>query len=86
MPESDCKKDSLPHCPNYQNCQLVVGKLAIPELVQNSYITLFCNNSSNKWQTCKRFITKKEIDFCPDFVLPDTPLTTEEIIDKFDSA
>jgi len=35
-------------------------------------------------ESCKRLIAKNTLDFCPDFVLPATPLSVDEIIDKFD--
>ncbi len=75
-----------PSCPNYQNCQLVTGTIEVPKNQQDSYINLFCTDKLGKWQTCKRFAVKKAIDFCPDFVLPDTELSIEEIIVKFDDA
>lgn len=31
-----------------------------------------------------RYRAKEEIYFCPDFVMPDSKMTMDEIIDKFD--
>jgi hypothetical protein len=42
-------------------------------------------SESKNWISCKRLTTKQELNFCPDFVLPDTDLTSDKIIDKFDN-
>ncbi len=49
------------------------------------YIENFCKAEKSKWCTCKRLLTKNALNFCPDFVLPDSTLSIEEIIDKFDN-
>jgi hypothetical protein len=74
-----------PNCPNYNGCQLVNGTIKINLEDQKRYINLFCINPHGKWQTCKRFVTKSELSFCPDFVLPDTNLSSEGIIEKYDA-
>ena len=73
------------YCPNYNVCKLVneVGFTG-NELQRKNYITEYCQENKAKWDICKRLIVKNTLNFCPDFVLPDTPLSTDEIIDKFD--
>ena len=44
----------------------------------------WCRQSEDIWGTCKRYKTKKVLSFCPDFVVPGTELSIDEIIDKFD--
>jgi hypothetical protein len=73
-----------PFCPNYKNCQLVNGKIEVSQHELERYKTLFCTGTNSEWHLCKRFIVKNEIGFCPDFVLPDTASSVDEIIDKFD--
>jgi hypothetical protein len=34
------------------------------------------------WKKCKRYITKKSLWICPDFVLPDSDLTEEDVIEQ----
>jgi hypothetical protein len=72
-------------CPNYTVCKLVKqpgfgGK----ESQRLKYLKEYCEVDNTKWESCKRFIAKNTIHFCPDFVLPDTPLSMNEIIDRFD--
>jgi len=52
---------------------------------KEEYINTWCRQTEEKWKTCKRYHTKKELGFCPDFVVPDTLLSIDEIIDKFET-
>ena len=74
-----------PYCPNYNNCKLVneVGFTG-DELLRKNYISEYCQAGKAKWESCKRLIAKNTLNLCPDFVLPDTMLSVDEIIDKFD--
>jgi hypothetical protein len=51
---------------------------------KEDYINSWCRNDPERWKGCKRFETKKTLGFCPDFVKPDTKLSIDEIIDKFE--
>lgn len=51
---------------------------------KESYINAWCRNEQGKWRDCKRFSTKAALGFCPDFVVPDTELSIDEIVDKFE--
>ena len=73
-------------CPNISTCRMVTTNIVIEDdKTKNEYIENWCRQSEETWQECKRFHTKKELSFCPDFVLPDTELTVEEISEKFDA-
>ncbi len=72
------------YCPNYDNCTLVNESVLTPrELIKKNYIKDYCQGEKKEWEGCKRFIVKNAIKFCPPFVLPDTDLTLDEILDKF---
>jgi hypothetical protein len=74
------------YCPNYDTCRLVKDEDFIADKNRRlSYIDGYCKAGEEQWCTCKRLITKNALNFCPDFVLPDTRLTPDEIIDKFDN-
>jgi hypothetical protein len=51
---------------------------------KEAYMDTWCRDIEEKWKDCKRFITKAELGFCPDFVVPDTSSSIDEIIDKFE--
>jgi hypothetical protein len=72
-------------CPNYTSCQIITK----PELLKDSdqkqyYISTFCKERNGAWLKCRRYQTKAQLNFCPDFVLPDSNLSIDEILDKFD--
>jgi len=72
-------------CPNFNTCKLVnSNEIILAKDVLDHYISEYCMNKNN-WRYCKRYITKNTLNFCPDFVLPDTRLTPDEIIEKFDN-
>ncbi len=48
------------------------------------YLNTYCLHGDKAWNSCKRLIAKNALNFCPDFVLPDSPLSPSEIIDEFD--
>jgi hypothetical protein len=72
-------------CLNYNSCQLINEKDFLPSsLDKKKYIKDYCENNDNRSKYCKRYIVKESLGFCPDFVLPDTTLSVEDIIKKFD--
>jgi hypothetical protein len=72
-------------CPNIDTCE-VINKTGLAVSVEKleKYITGYCHASESKRNRCKRFIMKNMYHFCPDFVMPDTQLTPDEIIDQFE--
>jgi hypothetical protein len=52
---------------------------------RNAYIDNYCHSYCDAWQICKRYITKNALQNCPDFVLPDTEMTVDEILEKWDA-
>jgi len=73
------------YCPNIKACKLVTTYGFTGDEEQRlKYIQTFCWSVTKEWDSCKRWIVKNKLNFCPDFVLPDTELTPEEIIDIFD--
>lgn len=72
-------------CPNYTMCKLINSdSLLINKKQADQYLCKYCRVGRDKWSICKRYVTKNVLSFCPDFVLPDTTLSIEQIIDKFD--
>jgi len=72
------------YCPNYDICTLVHDTgFSIRELIKKNYIKEYCQGENDKWKECKRYIVKNALKFCPPFVLPDTDLSVDEIMDEF---
>ncbi len=72
-------------CPNYGTCRLVnAPEFPLDETAKAQYLANWCTRDEAGWSQCKRYITRDEMGFCPDFVMPDSDLTRDEIMDKFD--
>lgn len=73
-------------CPNFNSCRLVnLQEFATGEVSRDEYLESYCVDGPQDWERCKRFQIKKMMGFCPDFVLPDSTFTFDEIIEKFDN-
>jgi hypothetical protein len=67
------------------SCKLVQDTGFINDAaLRERYIRLYCRSADPGYNNCKRFITKENIHFCPDFVMPDTTFTVEEIVERFE--
>jgi|APDOM4702015023_1054809.scaffolds.fasta_scaffold86694_2 hypothetical protein len=62
---------------------MIEGFVSDPEK-KDSYIHSFCEAGEENWCRCKRYQTKKTLNLCPDFVMPDSLITTDEILDKLE--
>lgn len=71
-------------CPNYGGCRLVQTKVVIPDDAEREKTMSAWCHEEDTWKNCKRYITRKSLWMCPDFVLPDTDLTEDEIIQKYE--
>ena len=72
-------------CPNINSCRMVSTDLVVPDKNEKEeYMDNWCRKGEEIWSTCTRFHTKKALGFCPDFVVPDTTLSIDEIVDKFE--
>lgn len=73
------------YCPNTEVCKLyLVEGFAGNEEQRMNYIQSWCQSGKKKWANCTRYVVKEAIHFCPDFVLPDSVMTPDEVIDRFD--
>lgn len=73
-------------CPNINTCRMVATCDVVKDpLVKEDYINTWCRKGEEMWGKCKRYNTKKELGFCPDFIVPDTTLSLDEIIDKIEN-
>jgi hypothetical protein len=76
---------SDPDCPNTTTCKLVNNiDFLEDKALRDRYIKSYCKGGKSNFESCTRYTTKNTIHFCPDFVLPDTDMTLNEIIDKYE--
>ncbi len=72
-------------CPNYGGCRLVRTEVVEPdENRRKAYIDAYCLHEET-FKNCKRYLTRKALWICPDFVLPDTNMTEDEIAERYES-
>ena len=72
-------------CPNYYTCQIInIDGFLNDSNKKQHYVETFCKATNESWLKCKRYQTKNTLNFCPDYVLPDSNLTIDEILDKFE--
>jgi hypothetical protein len=74
------------YCHNYPSCRLINFDnfpISVESLQQIK--SDYCEDVNENWLNCRRYIVKKELGFCPDFVFPDTEITLSEIIDRFEN-
>lgn len=72
-------------CPNHSSCQIIQVEEFVKDAVKkNFYISAYCEAGEYSWIACKRYQTKKILNMSPDFLLPDSTLTIEEILDKLE--
>lgn len=69
------------YCFKRETCKLFCKDLLKRKQSEEIYKSLFCNTSNN-WKNCKRYLVSKEIGTCPDFVMPNSSYSVEEIISK----
>jgi hypothetical protein len=72
-------------CPNYGGCRLVQTDVVVPDSdKKEQYISEYCMNEET-WKNCKRYLTRRALWICPDFVLPDSEITEDEIVDRYET-
>jgi hypothetical protein len=72
-------------CPNYKGCQIIVNDLFVTDQNKKQYyLQTYCEAGNDSWKACMRFKTKLALNFCPEYILPDSNFTIDEILDKFE--
>ncbi len=65
----------------YQTCPIHSGML---EATETTYKRQYCYAGEESWESCKRFQVREIVGKCPLDILPDSPMSAEEIIEKYD--
>ena len=75
--------DTTNICPNAQNCPLFLGMLAGKEMFTEFYRSTYCEGGEEKHKKCKRFIIKSIYGKCPPDLLPNSSLSIEKIVKRY---
>jgi hypothetical protein len=73
------------NCPSKNNCQVFTLEGLVDKGRREYYAETYCEAGEPQWKQCMRFRTKQELNLCPDFVLPDSTLSTDEILDLLEN-
>lgn len=71
-------------CIYYNTCPILTGKVTIDEKAIKDYKDRFCNAGKKAWSKCVRFQVREIVGRCPPEVMPDSPMSPEEVIEKYD--
>lgn len=66
-------------CPKYEKCPLFNSKLLERQQSTDTYKALYCKAGKAKYETCMRFKVSMKFGTVPDFVLPNSKMTMEQI-------
>ena len=70
-------------CPKYRNCRLFNGHLLKRKQSEEAYKNLYCQNYTEKnWEQCKRYQVSERIGETPDWVMPNSGYSIDEIVQK----
>ena len=69
-------------CPRIDKCRLIEGQLEISKKVREEYKQKYCFSGFN---SCKRLMIIEKLHICPDFVLPDSTFSIDEVLDKMEN-
>jgi hypothetical protein len=70
-------------CPKICNCRLFNGKSPVCEDSKIMYKSHYCLGRDNlRWKSCKRFQLVEKVGHCPDYVMPNSLLSFEQIIKR----
>jgi len=69
-------------CRLCNRCDLFNGDINLPEDTRIMYKYHYCLAKENRWEQCKRFIFENINGYCPDFVMPNSLLTLDQIWQK----
>ena len=69
-------------CTKVAKCPLFNGTLLKRSSSEEVYKHLFCNAGKEKWTTCKRYQTSEKVGKSADWILPNSTLTVDQIVQK----
>jgi hypothetical protein len=61
-------------------CPIFNGVLESKDVLVKTFKNLYCENGIESHEKCKRYQVAAQAGSCPQYVLPNSPLTVEEII------
>ncbi len=72
----------MKQCPKICSCPLFNEKLQVGEDSKIIYKKCYCLDEETRWKSCKRFVVAEHMGFCPDYVMPNSLLSFEQIFTR----
>lgn len=72
-------------CLRSGDCALFKGNINLPEDTKLMYKCYYCVGQDQGWETCRRYQMMEMAGFCPDFVMPNSLLSAEQIKNRLSS-
>ncbi len=69
-------------CTLCSQCELFRGQINLTEDVRIMYKYHYCLSQTSRWKECKRFVFKNLNHICPDFVMPNSLMSIDQIWHK----
>ena len=66
-------------CLRSSDCALFKGNISLPEDTKLMYKCYYCLGQDQRWEACRRYQMMEMAGFCPDFVMPNSLLSAEQI-------
>jgi hypothetical protein len=72
-------------CPNFGGCRYVKTEVVEPDDARReATIEAYCHNEEN-FKTCRRYSIRKALWICPDFVLPYSDISEDEVAERYEN-
>lgn len=74
------------YCPKYQKCPIFNNKLLKRKQSEEVYKNLYCKMpGKGGWERCKRYLVAEKMGRVPDWVMPNSTYSVEEIIERMNN-
>jgi uncharacterized cysteine cluster protein YcgN (CxxCxxCC family) len=69
-------------CSKVDKCPIYNNKLLRNKETEEAYKNIYCKNGKENFTLCKRYQVSERIGKCADFVMPNSFLSVDELIDR----
>ena len=69
-------------CPRIPKCHLFNHNIQIDNERLENYKEVYCNAGEAFFKQCKRYLVSESVMKCADFVVPDSPESVDDLIER----
>ncbi len=67
------------NCPKVAKCRLFNNQILKRAESAETYRNLYCKAGQPRWSNCKRYMVSEKFGSCPDYILPNSTFSLDEI-------